>query len=75
MEVEKTSKGPIETNINLRLQNEESTNGPIKELIEVQMDPNEFSCVIKIDKGLKNELAQQFTEFYAKIRTCSHGCM
>ena len=27
------------------------------------MDPNELSRVVKINKGLKKELAQQFTEF------------
>ena len=35
MEVEKTSKGPMETNINPYLQEDESTAGSIEELIEV----------------------------------------
>ena len=63
MEVEKTSKGLMETNIDPCLQEEESTAGPIEKLIVVQMDPSECSCAIKIDKGLKSELAQQLTEF------------
>ena len=43
MEVEKTSIGPMETNIDPLLQEEESTIGPIEELIEVQVDPSEPS--------------------------------
>ena len=54
----------METNIDLHLQEEESTEGPIEELIEAQVDPNEPSQVIKIDKRLKNDLAQQLTEFW-----------
>ena len=63
MEGEKTSKGPMETNIKARLQKEESTTGLIEELIEVQVDPSEPSRVIKIGKGLKGELGQQLMEF------------
>ena len=37
--------------------------GPIEELTEIQVDPNKPIRVVKIDKGLKNELAQQLTEF------------
>ena len=40
MEVEKMSKVPMETNIDPRLQEDESTAGPIKELVDIQMDPN-----------------------------------
>ena len=32
--------------------------GPIEELIKMQVNPNEPSCVIKIDKRLKGELVQ-----------------
>ena len=35
MEVGRPSEGPIETNIDPRLQEEESTTGPIEELVEV----------------------------------------
>ena len=49
-EVEKTSKGLMETNIDPCLQEDEATTGPVEELIEVQVDPNEPSCVIKISK-------------------------
>ena len=55
MEVEKISKGLMETNIDPRLLEEESTDGPIKELIESQVDPNEPSRVVKIGKGLKSK--------------------
>ena len=58
LEVEKISKGPMETNIDLHMQEEESTAGPIEELIEVQVDPDEPSRVVKIGKGLRSKLAQ-----------------
>ena len=63
MEVEKTRKWPMETNINPRLQEDESTAGPFEELVDVQVDPNEPSRVIKSGKGLSKELAQQLIEF------------
>ena len=53
----------METNINHRLQEEESTTGPIEDLIEIQVDPSEPSRVVKIDKGLQEKPAQQLTEF------------
>ena len=43
LEVEKTSKGPMETNIDPHLQEEEATTGPIEKLIEVQLDPSKPS--------------------------------
>ena len=63
MEVEKTSRGPMETNIDPRLQEDEPTAVPVEELIEIQVDPNELSRVVKINKGLKNELVRQVAEF------------
>ena len=63
MEVEKISWGPKETNIDPLLQEDESTVGLVEELTKIQVDPNEPSHVIEIGKGLKDELAQQFTEF------------
>ena len=64
MEAEKTSiGGSMETNINPRLQEEESTIGPIEEIIEVQVDPSKPSRVVKISKGLQEELAQQLMKF------------
>ena len=56
MEVEKTSKGSMEPNIDPCLQEDESTVGPVEELVDVQMDPNKPSCVIKINKRLSKEL-------------------
>ena len=63
MKVENTNKGPMETNIDPHLQEDESTAKPVEELVEIQQDPNESSYVIKIGKGLSKELAQQLTEF------------
>ena len=73
LEVEKISKKPMKTSIDLHLQEEESTTEPIEELIEVQVDPNKPSRVIKINKGLNSELAQQLVEIYTETRMCSHG--
>ena len=56
MEIKKASKEPMETNINPRLQEEESTARPIEELIEILMDPKEPSRVIKVSKCLNNKL-------------------
>ena len=48
----------METNIDLYLQEDESIVMPIEELIEIQVDSNKPSRVVKIGKGLKGELAQ-----------------
>ena len=66
MEVGRPSVGPMETNIDACLQEEESTTRPIKELVEVQVDPKELSRVVKIDKCLSDELAKQLVEFLKK---------
>ena len=58
--------GPIETNIDPRPQEEESTTGPIEELVEVQVDPKGSSRVVKIGKCLSRELAEQLVEFLKK---------
>ena len=58
MEEEKISLRLMETNIDPHLQEDESTAGPIEELTEIQVDPNEPSYVVKINKGLKEKLAQ-----------------
>ena len=58
MEVEKTSKGPMEINVDPRLQEDESTTEPVEELVDIQVDPNEPSRFIKISKRLSRELAQ-----------------
>ena len=63
MEVEKVSKGPMETNIDPRWQEEESTAGPIEELVEIPMDPMEPSRVLKVGKGLSNKLSQKLVDF------------
>ena len=43
MEIGVSSLGPIETNIDPRLQEDEPIAGPIEELVKVQVDPNEPS--------------------------------
>ena len=48
----------METNIDPHLQKDESTIMPMEELTKIQVDPNEPSHVVKIDKGLKKELTQ-----------------
>ena len=53
MEVGKTSTRPMETDIDPHLQEDESTTGLIEELIEVQVDLGEPSCVVKIVKSCK----------------------
>ena len=58
MEVKQISRGPMETNIDPSLQEDESTAGPIGELTEIQVDPKEPNYVVKIGKRLKDELAQ-----------------
>ena len=40
----------------------------MEELTEIQVDPNEPSCAVKIGKGLKKKLAQLFTEFLSLNR-------
>ena len=56
-------KGLMETNIDPHLKEDESTVGLVEELVDIQVDPNEPMRVIKIGKGLNNELAQHLTEF------------
>ena len=63
MEVEKISKGLMETNIDPHLKEDESIAEPIEELIKIQVDPHEPSRVVKINKGLRNELAQHLIGF------------
>ena len=63
IEVEKVSKGPMEINIDPRLQGEESTAGPIEELVEIQVNPKEPSRVVKVDKCLSSKRAQKLMDF------------
>ena len=68
----------METNIKPRLQEDELTTRPVEELIEIQVDPNKPSRVVKIDKGLKKELAQQLGEFLSlnqDVFTWTHADM
>ena len=78
MEVEKTSQGLFETNIDLHLQEDESTMGPVEEVTEIQVDPNEPRRVFKIGKRLKKELAQQLAKFLSlnqDVFTWTHADM
>ena len=53
----------METNIDPRLQEDDSTVGPVEELVNIQVDPNEPNHVIKMGKILNKELAQHPIEF------------
>ena len=78
MEVEKVSKGPMETNIDPFLQEKESAAKPIKELVDIQVEPKESCRVVKIGKGLSSELAQLLTCFLRKnqdVFTWTHADM
>ena len=66
LELERKSKGPMETNIDHHFQKEESTTGPIKEIVEIQVNPNKPSRVIKIGKCLSSELVQQLVNFICR---------
>ena len=57
MVVERTSKGLMEKNIDPGLEEDESTAGPVEELFDIQVDPNEPSRVITLGKWLNKELA------------------
>ena len=66
---------PMETNIDLCLQEEDSTTRPIEELVEIQIDPKEPSKVVKVGKCLGSELTKQFAEFLRKnqdVFACTH---
>ena len=66
IEVETLSVGPMEIDIDPRLQEDEPIARHVEGLIEMQVDPNELSWVIKIGKSLENELAKQLTELLKK---------
>ena len=66
IEIRIPSVGPMETNIDPRLQEDEPTTKPIEELIKVQVDPSEPSRVVKISNYLKSELAEPLVEFLKK---------
>ena len=61
--VEKVSKDQRRQNIDSHLREEESTTGPIKELVEIQMYAKEPSQVVKVDKCFSNELVQKLVNF------------
>ena len=74
IEVEKASRGPIETNIELYLQEDESIVEPMEEPIEIQVDPNKPSHVVKIGKGLKGEHIS-LQSSYPSTKMCLLGHM
>ena len=59
IEVRRQSMGSMETNIDPRLQEEDSTIRPIEELVEIQVDPKEHSRVVKVGKCLGGELIER----------------
>ena len=66
MKVGTLSLGPIETNIDPRLQEDEPVVRPMEELVEVQVDPVEPCRVLKIRKNLESGLADQLINFLKK---------
>ena len=66
MEVGRPSVGPMETNIDPRLQEEDSTTGSTEELVKTQVDPKEPSRVVKVGKCLGRELTGKLTKFWRK---------
>ena len=75
MEVERVSKGPIETNIDPHLHEEESTTRPIEELVEIQVDPKEPSRVFKVANSLSCKLGRSSQTSYVRIKTYLLGHM
>ena len=75
MEAENMSKGLMQTNNNPRLQEDESSARPVKELVNVQVDPNESSHVIKIEEGQNKELDNSSRSSYATTKMCLNGRM
>ena len=63
IKVGRVSAGPMKTNIDPCLQEEESTLWLIEELMEIHVDPNEPSRVVKIGKCLSSELAEKLMDF------------
>lgn len=55
--------GPMETNIDPPVQEEEPLAGSVVELLEIHVGLNERSHVLKIGKNLENELVEQLTNF------------
>ena len=66
----------METNIDPRLQEDESTMRPIEELTEIQMDPNKPSHVVKNGKGLKRRASAivHGVSIPQPRRVCIHTC-
>ena len=52
MEVRVQNIGPMETNIDSCLQEDEPATGPIEELVEVQVDTSGIKRVVKIGENL-----------------------
>ena len=78
MEVEKLSGGPMKTNIDPHLQEEESIAEPIEELVKIQVDSKEPSRVVKVDKCLSSKLAQKLIDFLREnqdVFTWTHADM
>ena len=50
------SKGPLDDTIDPRSPDEEATTGPIEDLVNLPVDDNESSKVLKLGKNLSNKL-------------------
>ena len=79
MEVKKISRGPMETNIDPRLQEDESSAEPVEELTEIQLNPDKLSCVVKIGKRVKERTSIIVCVIpitqprHICMETCRHG--
>ena len=57
------SEGPLDDTLNLRPPDEEGTTGPIKDLVDLPVDHQEPSRVLKIEKDLPNGIREVIFDF------------
>ena len=57
------SEGPLDDTINLPSPDEEATTGPIEDLVDLLIDDNELSKVLKLGKNLSDELWEAISVF------------
>ena len=57
------SEGPLDDTIDPRSSDEEATNGPIEDLVNLPMDDKKLSKVLKLQKNLPNKLREVISTF------------
>ena len=57
------SEGPLDDTIDLRSPDEEATTRPIKDLVDLLVDDNEPSKVLKLGKNLSDKLQEAILAF------------